>query len=256
MTDTSGGRLAPALGVGAIIGKSFSILFGNLFAVILMALLPAVIGLIISGPLVGWNVAVGLADPTFVGAGSVLAFVLSMLVDFVVYAISTGLLVQLAYDASLRRPLQFNRYVSRALSAAVPIGVLGLVVGILTALAAIAFIIPGLWVYAVFSVVAPVVVIERAGFGGMGRSASLTKDYRWPIVGTLFIMIVFAFLIGFTGAFIIGVLDGGLIVSAVLFSIVSAFTSGLFGISVALIYARLREIKEGVSVDQIASVFD
>ena len=39
----------------------------------------------------------------------------------------------------------------------------------------------------------------------------------------------------------------------------AAFTSvgtGLLSILTALIYARLREIKEGVSVDQIAAVFD
>ncbi|MBB4303986.1 hypothetical protein GGD81_003041 [Rhodobium orientis] len=245
-----------ALGVGKIIGDSFSILFGKFPAVIAMALIPTVIGLAISAALVGWNVALGLADPDLSGAGSGLAFVLQTLISQVVYAVTTGLLVQLAYDAKLKRPLRMGEYVSRAFSAAVPIAILSIVAGVLAGIAAMALLVPGLWVYAVFSVMAPAVVIERAGFGGLGRSVRLTKGYRWPIVGTLILIGICLVLISLAGGGIIALIGGSMVVAAGIFSVMTAFVTGLGGIVIALIYARLRAIKEGISVDEIASVFD
>jgi hypothetical protein len=39
-------------------------------------------------------------------------------------------------------------------------------------------------------------------------------------------------------------------------ALISGFSYGLSGIGAALVYARLRDIKEGVSVDKLAAVFD
>jgi len=112
----------------------------------------------------------------------------------------------------------------------------------------------------VFAVIAPAIVIERAGFGGMSRSRALTKEYRWPIVGALILALICAILINIVAVFIVGVIAAagsiGMIIGVLLFTAISTIGAGFLSIIVALIYARLREIKEGVSVDQIASVFD
>ncbi len=257
MSDISVDQRRAPLGAGTIIADSFAILMSKFPAVVIMAFVPAVIGLIISGLLTGWNVVIGTAAPDFGSTGSAVASILSFLVDMVVYGVTAGLLAQLAYDAKLGRPLRFNHYIARALSAAIPIAILGIVATLLTALASVALIIPGLWVMAVFSVMAPAVVIEGIGFGGLGRSASLTKGYRWPIIGTLIVFLILLMVIGIAGGVVAAfVADIGVLVSMVILAIVTAVAGGLFGIAVALVYARLREIKEGVSVDQIASVFD
>ena len=47
-----------------------------------------------------------------------------------------------------------------------------------------------------------------------------------------------------------------IILLTVLTAFLSTFTYGLIGMAVALVYARLREIKEGVSVDNLAAVFE
>ena len=56
--------------------------------------------------------------------------------------------------------------------------------------------------------------------------------------------------------FAAGVFSGSVIVSVVAYLIPTSIGVGLTSICVALTYARLRKIKEGNSVDQIASVFD
>ncbi|RBW53455.1 hypothetical protein [Ruegeria sp. A3M17] len=246
-----------SLGVGSIVGESFSILFKNFIAVILLALAPMLLSSIIAGAMVGADVALGVADPDFSTSTSVTTWVLTIVLQIVFYALTTALLVQLAYDSKLGRPLQLGRYFSPALRAALPIAILTTISSILAGFASLALIIPGIWVYAVFSVVAPAVVIEGAGFGGLGRSAALTKGYRWPIFGALLLVGICAGIVNFLAGVFAGVLaDVGSWAMIVGFSIIAALSAGLTGISIALIYARLREIKEGVTVDQIASVFD
>jgi len=251
------------LGVGAIVSESFSILMRHFVSVILLALIPTLIGFVLSGLLTGWEVALGLSQPVYDGFGSVIPTILSTIIQMVAYGISTALLVQMAYDAKLSRPLKLGQYVNPAMSAAVPIAILSIASGIMIAFGFIALIIPGLWIYAVFSMMPAAVVIEKVGFGGLGRSAALTKEYRWPILGATFLILIINVLIGLVTGFIVGLVlvalgDGmaTIVVAVLLFSVISSIGTGLGSIAVALIYARLREIKEGTSVRDIAAVFD
>lgn len=260
MTDQTMTQPKAALGVGSIISESFSILFGNFIKVVLLGFVPYLIGFVISGFLVGFGVALGIDEPDFSGAGSAVTNVVSMLINMTVYSVITALLVQLAYDAKLSRPVRIGRYFGPALSAVVPLVVLSIVVSILAGIGIVLLIVPGLWIYAVFSVMAPAIVIERAGFGGLGRSRSLTKEYRWPILGALLLALVCFIIINLAALFLVTIVAAagsvGMLVAVLLFTAMSTVGAGFLSILVALIYARLREIKEGISVDQIASVFD
>ena len=195
MTDAGSSQPTPPLGVGSLISESFSILLSRFFQVITIGFVPGIIGVLISGMLVGYEETTGLAEPQFTDAGDLLAHGVSFIVNMVIYSITTALLVQLAYDTKLQRPVQIGRYFGPALSAVIPLAILSIVATTLAAIAAMAFIVPGLWVAAVFSVLAPAIVIERVGFGGLSRSAALTKEFRWPIVGAMLLMIACAIVI-------------------------------------------------------------
>lgn len=260
MTDASLGQPKAPLGVGEIVGESFSILFRHFIQVIIIGFVPTLIGFLISGMLTGFNVALGLEPQDFTGPGSAIASVLSLVINMVVYAITTALLVQLAYDAKLSRPIQIGRYIGPAISVVFPLAIMTIVVTILVMIGFMLLIVPGLWIYAVFAVIAPAIVIERVGFGAMGRSRFLTKEYRWPIVGALILAVILSVIISFIAFFIVGIIASlgsvGLIVGVILFAGLSTLGAGYMSILLALIYARLREIKEGVNVDQIATIFD
>jgi hypothetical protein len=64
-----------------------------------------------------------------------------------------------------------------------------LICGILTTIAILAafllFIVPGLYVGALLAAVGPVVVLEHKGVSAFGRSATLTRGYRWPLAGVV-----------------------------------------------------------------------
>ena len=263
MSSSSNVQTGTPLGVGGIVGESFSILMRHFVSVVLLAIVPTLIGFAISGMLIGWDVALGYGEPVFTGMGDFIPFVLSIIGQLVTYGVTTALLVQMAYDAKLERRVTLGKYVGPALGAALPIAILGIVSGILIAIGFILLIVPGLWMYAVFSVMPAAVVIEKVGFGGLGRSAALTKEYRWPILGAIILIGIINFVISFVATFVVGLIvasvgvgSGGLIIAILFMSAISAVGFGLSSIAVALIYARLREIKEGASVRDIASVFD
>jgi hypothetical protein len=263
MSYSSNVQVGAPLGVGAIVSESFSILMRHFLSVVALAIVPTLIGLLFSGLLTGWSTALGTSQPEFSTGADVLRSVLSGIVQLALYGVTTALLVQLAYDAKLGRRLQPGRYVGPALGAAFPIAILGIVSGLLMVIGLVALIVPGLWVYAVFSMMPAAVVIEKVGFGGLGRSAALTKDYRWPILGTIVLIGIINAVISFVTVFVVGLLImsmgpgvAALVAGVLLVSAITAIGFGLSSITVALIYARLREIKEGASVRDIAAVFD
>ncbi len=261
MSISSGSTPAP-LGVGSIIGEAISILFSKLFAVMLVCVAPILLSLVISGVMIGWSATLGGAAVGDVAAPpSPGAIAISTILNLVINGILTALIVQLAYDAKLGRPTRLGSYFGPALRAAVPIAILSLVAGLLFGVAMIALIVPGLWVYAVFSVMAPAVTLEKGvGFKGLGRSAALTKGYRWPIVGAMIlagiVMMLFLFAVGLVVGLVAAATGGGLLLPLVLYALLTTLSSGFAGILISLIYARLREIKEGVGLDQIVSVFE
>jgi hypothetical protein len=257
-------QIGAPLGVGAVVSESFSILGKNFISVVLLAVVPTMVGTLASGALLGWGVLLGTEAPQVDSVAQILIpSLLSLVVQIVVYGLTTALLIQLAYDSKLNRPLRISSYFGPALGSILPITILSLVSGILMAIGFVALVIPGLWIYAVFSVMAPAIVIEKVGFGGLGRSAALTKEYRWPILGALFVIGIINIVIGFVAQWIVGMLVaaiGGGISALLAFilvqSLITSVSFGLGSITIALIYARLREIKEGASVRDISAVFD
>ena len=250
------------LGVGVIIGRSFGIVFRHFPSVLVLCFVPTLAGLMLSS-LVLWGTLLPFEpELDFTDGRSILRVVLSILVESALNGVTTALVVQLAYDTVLDRRPHPGRYVGPALRVAIPVAVLGLMVGLVVVAGLVALVIPGLWVYAVFFVIPPVIVIENVRFAALQRSAALTRLYRWPIVGALVLILFCVGLLESAGGFLVSLVGAELLLALPLWTaiVVEAFFSalgyGLIGIATALIYARLREIKDGVGVDDIVAVFN
>ncbi|MEL7105696.1 MAG: hypothetical protein AAGM21_07235 [Pseudomonadota bacterium] len=260
-TDIQGSK--QPLGVGSILSQTFSIFASNFVKVMALGFAGAFLGFIVNSLFLGFGVAVGTAEPDIANMGAFwVGTLFSTLIGMVIYGLVTALLVLLAYDAKRGKSNTLGTYFMVALPAVVPIALMMIVVTILASIGAIALLVGMFWVYAVFYVMAPAAVIERAGFGALGRSAQLTKEYRWPIVGLFIVMIIITLLVQVVAGFLVGLLATvatsvvGMAVVGVLFALLGAIGYAIAGIAIALVYARLREIKEGVAVDDIAKVFD
>lgn len=92
----------------------------------------------------------------------------------------------------------------------------------------------------------------------MSRSWALTKTYRWQIAGALLPVWLCSLAVTIAGAFPVELLarEGSYVWALPVFAATNALASGPLAILATLVYARLREIKEGISVDQVADVFD
>ncbi|MEO0976331.1 MAG: hypothetical protein AAFY24_03700, partial [Pseudomonadota bacterium] len=229
MVDVSTGQPRQLLGITTLLGDSFAIFFGNFFKVYLLALGPTMIGLILTGALIGFGTLAGTSIPDFDGTSLAIAVFLVILIQFVVYAVTTALLVQLAYDAKMNRPTRIIRYLGPAFSSLLPLIILSIISGILMLIGLALLVVPGLWILALFSALAPAVVIEKAGFGGFGRSAWLTKEYRWPIVGLILLLLLILtginIIIGFVTG-VVSVLFGSVVLDLILDALASTFGAG------------------------------
>ena len=106
MTYATDLQMKPALGVSAIVSESFFILMRNFPSVMLLAPVPTLLGLVASGVLAGWQVALGIAEPVFLTGADFIPFGVTILVQLIIYGMTIALLVQLACDAKLERPLK------------------------------------------------------------------------------------------------------------------------------------------------------
>src|SRR5262249_9754210 len=103
--------------------------------------------------------------------------------------------------------------------------------------------------------VAACVVDRRGPISALGRSAQLTKGYRWRIFGLLLLLVITSSVVSPIIKLVLSPL--GSIVLTFLGSLAwSAIWGAYYAIAVAVSYHGLRVAKEGMDIEQIASVFD
>ena len=223
------------------------------------------------------------------GVGAIAFFVLSLLVTCFIQAYQTAA----GFDAYVADRRAWSHYMGVGFRRMVPLAVVGFVVmlGMVLAIGGIAFAMGAIglpaWlgaiailfmIAAVASMIAamvPAIVVENRWFSAVSRSFALTKGYRLGALGFLLLMVLIvigvslllsvllgttvSFGIGNTGA--LGDAGAGAIGAAVVISqvaqaalgvLVTAFMMAGF----AALYARLREIKEGMVGGEISNVFD
>lgn len=115
-------------------------------------------------------------------------------------------------------------------------------------------LVPGIIVAVMYAVAVPAAVEERLGArDALERSSMLTKGFRWEVFFVSLALQVLAYGLGLLVGFLpITATTGQLLVQALqdlLFTSLSATAA-------AVMYYRLRSVKESVDVEQIASVFD
>ena len=106
------------------------------------------------------------------------------------------------------------------------------------------FIIPGCILLAIWAVIAPVIVIEKAGVGGaFGRSQELVRDHGWVVFGTVVSATLISLFAAIIFTSIAEAIAGGPILRIVFSTLASTFTAPVGALVAAILYYRLRELK-------------
>ncbi len=183
--------------------------------------------------------------------------VANMVVNLIVYILVIVTLTYSTVQALRGRRVSIGECLSqgiRRLPVALGVGLLaylGIVVG--TSL----LLVPGLILLSMWAVAIPTTTVERTGvIESLSRSAALTRGRRWRVFGAALISVLIISVFSWVLIAAFGLHGLGSPLFAVLNWVVGSVTSA-FNVSVfATLYYFLRREKEGVDIDQIASVFD
>jgi hypothetical protein len=153
---------------------------------------------------------------------------------------------------------------------------LGLLTGIGLYLWAILLLIPAILAATRWAVAPAALVAERTGvFGAFRRSIDLTRDNRWAIFFLVLIYVVISTLLSGAVSFLTSAMQGATspfgsdaFINPVDFSapalwveygfqiVYGALSSMILGAGQAALYHELRVVKDGVTSDELAKVFD
>ncbi len=181
----------------------------------------------------------GILSSVLIAAAAGLALV-SLLLSVIAITLFTGMVVELVADVQDGRR---DATAGALLRAATPVFgklvLVGVVAGIGIVLGLILFIVPGLILITIWSVAAPVVVLERPdGLGALGRSRELVRGNGWQVFAVIFILFILVTLIASAIEAAAGSPDSG--VGLVVRVIIGILTAPLSALAAAVLYFELR----------------
>jgi hypothetical protein len=189
-----------------------------------------------------------------VAASSLVLVPLAIAISVVANTLYQGMVVELVSDVQDgRRDSSVGQLVKSAAPVIWPLLGAAILAAIGIGIGFLFLVIPGLILMTIWSVIAPVIVIERKGvLASFGRSRELVRGNGWRVFGVIltvfFIVIVVSLLIGAIAA---GVADGtgAAIVSEL---IGSTLTAPITGLVAAVLYFRLRALGEPCTEGTVA----
>lgn len=214
-----------SIDIGSVISRTF-----NIYAEQASVLLPAAAVVF---------VLIGVVTAVLVAISPVLAIV-AFVVILVGTTLFTGMVVELVADIQDGRR---DATVGQLLQAATPvIGQLilvGILAGIGIAIGFVLIIVPGLILLTIWSVAAPVVVLEHPGaVKALGRSRELVRGNGWQVFGVIVVLFIGV-------AIVAGVIEaigdsGGTGVGIVVRIIVQILTAPITALAASVLYFELR----------------
>lgn len=228
---------------GRALGTSFSLYFKRLPVYFLITL-------VIFLPMVAATIWVRVSPPTDLATAGYMAIGV-LLLTMMLYPLAAGSVVFAVFNDMRGKSVGVGESLGAGFSRLLPVIGVGLVTGILVVIGLVLFVIPGLVVMGIYYVAVPAAVIENLGVGAaMSRSKALTKDF---VKHTASIPIGLGIL-GWIIAFVFK--KAGLGSLWYLEIVINLVLNGVGAVSMVVAYQQLREIKDGSSAEELASVFD
>jgi hypothetical protein len=192
-------------------------------------------------------VVTGIVSELLIAAAPALALV-SLILSLVATTLFTGMIVELVADVQDGRR---DASVRGLLQAATPVlGELLLVAIVAGAGVVLGFallIVPGLILITIWSVAAPVVVLERpGGLRALGRSRSLVRGHGWPVFAVILVLGILVVVLG--AAVELAAESAGSGLGVVARVLIGVLTAPLSALAAAVLYFELRRANVGEAV--------
>jgi hypothetical protein len=218
--------MQPRLDVGGVIRRVFDIYVDQ--ASVLMPAAAVVF------------VFTGIVSALLVAASAGLALV-AVLISLVAITLFTGMVVELVADVQDgRRDASAGQLLQAVTPVLGQLILVGIVAGIGIVVGFILIIVPGLILITIWSVAAPVVVLERPRgvLAALARSRALVRGNGWQVFGVILVLYI---LVGAVSIIIEGIADSaGSGVGIVVRVIVGVLTAPLSALAASVLYFELR----------------
>jgi hypothetical protein len=181
-------------------------------------------------------------------AGSFILFPLALAVSVVAGTLYQGMVVGLVRDVQDgRRDSSVGQLIEATWPVVLPLIGAGILAGLGIGVGFLLFVVPGLILLTIWSVIAPVIVVERSGvIDAFRRSRALVEGNGWQVFGVIFVV----FLITAAAGVILGLIGAGISDSfgmrVLVNVIVSTLTAPIAALAASIIYFRLLAINESM----------
>jgi uncharacterized membrane protein len=186
----------------------------------------------------------GLLSAALVSASPGLTLI-ALILSVVGSALFTGMIVELVAEVRAgRTTLSVGSLLRSVLPFAGRLIGVSVVAAICEGIGLVLFILPGLILLTIWSVYAPVVVLENApGLSSLARSRELVRGNAWRVFAVILIMVL---LIGVAGSAITVLAEsGGAAVGLLVRVVIGVLIAPLSSLAAAVLYFELREAREG-----------
>jgi hypothetical protein len=255
MVDSAAARFS----IGRVLGDSVGVYARNFISFSVLALLIGLIDLLIPIFYLAPNQVGGPGEFRVVGFDAVVMIFVVLLT----YSLTQATIIYGTFQDLRGDKAQIGSCIAHGLASMFPVIIGSIVLSIFIGLASLLVLIPGLILMTMWWVYIPAVVVERRSiFGGFGRSVELTRGSGWAIFGLIIIVVILSAVVGFVTHIIsVSVVtisaSGNILFAPLILDYVGSSLTAAFGaVVVAVGYYYLRVDKEGVDVNQIASIFD
>jgi hypothetical protein len=183
-------------------------------------------------------VITGIVSVVLIAVAPALVLV-SLIISLVATTLFTGMVVELVADVQDgRRDASAGQLLRAATPVLGQLILVGVVVGIGIVIGFILIIVPGLILLTIWSVAAPVVVLERpGGLRPLGRSRELVRGNGWQVFGVILTLEILVGVVAFAIEAVAGSAGSG--VGIVVRVIVGVLTAPLSALAAAVLYFEL-----------------
>tara|TARA_R110000772_G_scaffold56211_13_gene128042 strand:- start:4444 stop:5184 length:741 start_codon:yes stop_codon:yes gene_type:complete len=245
MAETSG-----KIDIGRVLNNTFGVISRN--PVVFLGLSLLIVGL----PNAIMQYIQG-SSATIEGAFASPAIVITGLIGFFVFLFLSVVLQATLIVATLNdlgnKEINLVACLKQAIGKFLPLLGLGLLFGLGIGLGFLLLIVPGVILYLMWIVAAPVMMAENRGIiDSLKRSAELTSGSKGMIFLLMIIFVVVAAILGGIGG---GLSAFSVTASVIMATVVNTINGALQGAGIASIYVDLRTAKEGTDSSILADVF-
>ena len=236
--------------IGEVIIRTWNILSRHFLTFVLLVGIAELLPLVLNLYLARYRgIQVG-PDLRLMSAGLLILLLQVMLTSF-----AQAIVVFAAFQDLRGRPVSALESFQQGVVRLVPVLVSSTLVGLMVGVGTVLCLVPGLIAMAAMAVVLPACVVERLGpIESMSRSADLTSGHWGPIIGVGVAWLAITFTVSAAIAVAMPK-ESALPVQLATWAwqvIAGSFTA----VYAAILYHDLRAVREGIGIDEIASVFD